>query len=145
MLRFVSGFLRAERKVAFRLDSTIPGYAENVLLQEWLPTLELAYEASKGRTVIEKLDGESQHCSYAMVVMMGYDIARDQSRARENVVHELGFFQGRYGRDVVCLLHEGGVNISTNLGSVVYCSFQIGCIFRPLYPGYQLLTFFHKV
>jgi predicted nucleotide-binding protein len=92
-----------------------------------LPTLELASRANLGRTVIEKLDQEAAHCSYAVVVMTGDDITEDgETRARENVVHEIGFFQGRYGRSRVCLLHEQGVNIPSNLGGVVYCSFPKG-------------------
>lgn len=94
--------------------------------QPKLPTLELAYEASKGRTVIEKLDGESQNCSYAVIVMTGDDVADDEVRARENVIHEIGFFQGRYGRDRVCLLHEEGVNVPSNLSGIVYVLFPKG-------------------
>ena len=94
--------------------------------QPKLPTLELAHEASKGRTVIEKLDGESQNCSYAVILMTGEDIAGDEMRARENVIHEIGFFQGRYGRDRVCLLHEEDVNVPSNLSGIVYCPFPKG-------------------
>src|ERR1700761_5843753 len=36
-------------------------------------------------------------------------------RVRENVMHEIGFFQGSYGRTFVVLLHEEGVNVPTNL------------------------------
>jgi hypothetical protein len=43
-------------------------------------------------------------------------------------VHEVGFFQGRYGRDRVILLHEDGVSIPTNLGGVVYVPFPKGQI-----------------
>lgn len=89
-----------------------------------LPFIELASRANKGRTVIEKLDEEAANCSFAVVVMTGDDlVADDETRARENVVHEIGFFQGRYGRGRVCLLHEEGVNIPSNLSGVAYCSF----------------------
>jgi hypothetical protein len=89
-----------------------------------LPILELASRANKGRTIIEKLDEEAAFCSYAVVIMTGDDLTDDEEvRARENVVHEIGFFQGRYGRRRVCLLHEEGVNIPSNLSGVAYCSF----------------------
>jgi|GEM_PF-4836550 len=92
-----------------------------------LPFLELASRPNTGRTVIEKLDEEASHCSFAVVVMTGDDITVDgEARARENVIHEIGFFQGRYGRRRVCLLHEEGVNIPSNLNGVVYCSFPKG-------------------
>ena len=61
-----------------------------------------------------------------MVVMTGDDVAEDEVRARENVVHEIGYFQDRYGRGRVCLLHEDGVNIPSNLSGVAYCSFPKG-------------------
>lgn len=58
-----------------------------------LETLELASRAGKGRTIIEKLEQESRHCSYAVVVMTGDDVTDDgEVRARENVMHEIGFF-----------------------------------------------------
>ena len=38
-------------------------------------------------------------------------------------MHEIGLFQGRYGRQRVVLLHEEGVSIPTNLAGVVYISF----------------------
>ncbi len=94
--------------------------------QPKLPTLELAHAPSKGRTVIEKLDGESQHCSFAVIVMTGDDIVDDEIRVRENVMHEIGFFQGRYGRNRVCLLNEDGVNPPSNLSGIVYCPFPKG-------------------
>jgi predicted nucleotide-binding protein len=49
-------------------------------------------------------------------------------RVRENVMHEIGFFQGRYGRKAVILLHEEGVNIPSNLGGVAYVPFPRGRI-----------------
>ena len=39
-------------------------------------------EPSGGRTIIEKLDAESRHCSYAVVIMTGEDTADDEVRAR---------------------------------------------------------------
>ena len=74
-----------------------------------LETLELATRPGRGRTIIEKLEQESRHCSYAVVVMTGDDETADgETRARENVIHEIGYFQGRYGRSRVCLLHGEG-------------------------------------
>ena len=64
-----------------------------------------------------------------MIVMTGDDIANaGEPRVRENVMHEIGFFQGRYGRKAVILLHEDGVNIPTNLSGLVYVAFPKGNI-----------------
>ena len=43
-------------------------------------------------------------------------------------MHEIGFFQGRYDRTGVVLMHEDGVNIPTNLSGVAYIPFPNGNI-----------------
>lgn len=86
-----------------------------------METLELAQSANRGRTVLQKLDEESGKCSYAVVVMTGDDKAEDGTpRARENVMHEIGFFQGKFGLPNVCLLYEEGTNIPSNIHGLVY-------------------------
>lgn len=91
-------------------------------------TLELAQEANMGRTVMEKLNQESTKCTCAVIVMTGDDKAGDETRARENVLHEIGFFQGKYGFENVILLHEEGVNIPSNIHGLVYISFPKGTV-----------------
>lgn len=87
-------------------------------------TLELAQEANLGRTVLQKLFEESRKCSIAVIVMTGDDITEDgEIRARENVMHEIGFFQGLYGLNNIVLLHESGVNIPSNIHGLVYIPF----------------------
>ncbi len=89
-----------------------------------IDTLELAQEPNKGRTVLQKLNEESDKCSYCVVVMTGDDlISEGEVRARENVMHEIGFFQGKYGLDKVCLLYEEGTNIPSNIHGLVYIPF----------------------
>lgn len=90
----------------------------------YLPTIELAQEPNAGRTIIEKLIDNAERCDSAVIVMTGDDFTQqDESRVRENVMHEIGFFQGLYGRNFVILLHEEGVNIPTNLSGVAYVPF----------------------
>lgn len=101
-------------------------YKVQVFLEKDLciPTLELAQEPNLGRTVLQKLNEESDKCSVAIIVMTGDDIAAgDEVRARENVMHEIGFFQGKYGLRNVVLLHEEGVNIPSNIHGLVYIGF----------------------
>ncbi len=52
--------------------------------------------------------------------------ASGQARARENVIHEIGFFQGKYGLSRVCLLYEEGVSIPSNIHGLVYAPFPKG-------------------
>ncbi len=86
-----------------------------------LSTIELEQEPSMGRTIFEKLEANAARCDSAVIVMTGDDMTKqDEARVRENVMHEIGYFQGAYGRTFVILLHEEGVNIPTNLSGVVY-------------------------
>lgn len=86
-------------------------------------TLELAQEVNLGRTVLQKLNDEASRCGVAVILMTGDDILEGEVRARENVMHEIGFFQGKYGLHNVTLLHEEGVNIPSNIHGLVYISF----------------------
>lgn len=110
-----------------------------------LDTLELAQEANQGRTILAKLLESSEKCDSAVIVMTGDDLdAAGQARARENVIHEIGFFQGKYGLNRIVLLHEEGVNIPSNIQGVVYTPFtknmvsaSFGLLVRELNAMYQ--------
>jgi hypothetical protein len=92
-----------------------------------LEVVELAEEPNRGRTISQKLADESHQCSFAVIVMTGDDLTDDnEARVRENVMHEIGFFQARYGFDRVCLLREDGVNIPSNLDGIGYSGFPKG-------------------
>jgi predicted nucleotide-binding protein len=93
------------------------------------PTMELAQRASRGHTVITKLAAAAEHCSHAVIVMTCDDVsASGAKRVRENVMHEIGYFQGRLGLNRVVLLREQGVSMPSNLGGIVYLSFRRGKI-----------------
>jgi len=92
-----------------------------------IKTLELAQEPSQGRTVLQKLEEESSRCNYAVIVMTGEDRdAEGNARARENVLHEIGYFQGKFGLSAVCVLHEEGTSLPSNIGGLVYVPFTRG-------------------
>ncbi|AJW45478.1 nucleotide-binding protein [Ralstonia mannitolilytica] len=91
-----------------------------------LPTIELAQEPNSGQTIIEKLETGAAKCDSAVIVMTGDDLAEDEVRVRENVMHEIGYFHGRYGRKRVVLLHEDGVHVPTNLAGIAYVPFPKG-------------------
>lgn len=94
-----------------------------------LPTIELAQQPNAGQTLIEKLFESAVRCDSAVIVMTGDDLANgNEARVRENVMHEIGFFQGLYGRKFVILLHEDGVNTPTNLSGIAYIPFPKGNI-----------------
>lgn len=94
-----------------------------------IPTLELAQEPNRGRTILQKLSEESDRCCYALIIMTGEDKTQEgQLRARENVIHEIGYFQGKFGLANACLLHEEGANIPSNIHGLVYIPFPPGMV-----------------
>jgi len=99
----------------------VQAYIEKQLTHLNIETLELAQEASGGLAIIEKLEKYASLCDAAVIVMSGDDSDANQvARVRENVMHEIGFFHGKYGRSKIILLHEDDVSVPTNLAGVVY-------------------------
>lgn len=61
--------------------------------------------------VTEALNHILERCGFAVCVLTAEDLSADgRWRARQNVVHEVGLFQGRYGFDRVVLLVEEGID-----------------------------------
>ena len=56
--------------------------------------------------MVEKLEAtEAEKCNKAVILLTKDDEMADGSmRSRQNVIHEIGFFQGKYGRKNVILL-----------------------------------------
>jgi DNA-binding response OmpR family regulator len=80
---------------------------------------------SAGLTVVEKLEHAAQKCFFAIILMSRDDLQADGNlRARQNVIHELGFFQGKYGRENVVLLVERGVELFTNISGIIRIEFD---------------------
>ena len=94
-----------------------------------IKTIELAQQPNVGRTILQKLDEETNNCFAAIIAMTGDDIAQDgEVRARENVLHEIGFLQGKLGLNSIILLHEESVNIPSNIHGLVYIPFPKGLV-----------------
>jgi predicted nucleotide-binding protein len=90
---------------------------------EFIPII-LHEQANQGRTVIEKVEAHGD-VGFAVVLLTPDDVGaargKDaQPRARQNVVLELGYFVGRLGRDRVCALKKGNLEIPSDFGGVVY-------------------------
>jgi predicted nucleotide-binding protein len=109
-------------------------------------TLELAQQPNQGRSILVKLDQESSRCNSAVIVMTGDDSDADgNARARENVMHEIGYFQGKFGLSRVCLLHEEGTNIPSNIHGLVYIPFTKGNISMTFGPLLRELNGLYRV
>jgi predicted nucleotide-binding protein len=85
-------------------------------------------QANQGRTVIEKVEAHGD-VGFAVVLLTPDDEGSVKGgtpapRARQNVVLELGYFVGRLGRQHVCALKRGEVEIPSDFGGVVYETFD---------------------
>ena len=83
-------------------------------------------QSNQGLTIIEKFERHAQ-VGFAVALLTPDDtgsLQGDESnlnpRARQNVIFELGFFIGQLGREGVCALTKGNVEIPSDYAGVVY-------------------------
>ena len=114
----------------------VHGHDGNVKLQvaEFLERITgerpviLHEQPHSGRTIIEKFEDHAAEVGFAVVLLTADDAGRAKgatrlkSRARQNVVLELGFFLGKLGRSRVVALYEDGVEIPSDISGVLYTS-----------------------
>lgn len=82
-----------------------------------------------GKTISERLNEMLDDATFAFLVMTAEDVVTDDEiRARQNVVHEIGLFQGRLGLRRAIILREEGCTMFSNLDGVVYILFPKGNI-----------------
>lgn len=82
-------------------------------------------KSKQGRTVIENLERITATCSSALILMTKEDQqSTGGMRARQNVIHELGYCQAKYGRERVILLLEEGVEAPSNISGILHTSFS---------------------
>lgn len=80
--------------------------------------------ARSGHTIRDILEDMLSVSTFAILVMTGEDAQGDGSmRARQNVVHEAGLFQGRLGFARAIILLEEGVENFSNVDGVQYIGF----------------------
>ena len=83
-------------------------------------------QSNRGRTIIEKFEQHAQ-VGFAVALLTPDDVGalRENTknlkpRARQNVIFEFGYFIGRLGRNRVCALTKGDVEIPSDYEGVVY-------------------------
>lgn len=100
----------------------------NDLLEEWgVKPVILKNEADDGNTVIEKFEHYGRLCAFAFVLVTPDDWVENKKmkyfQARPNVLFELGWFCGRYGRDKVRILQQKGTPLPSDLNGLVTIEF----------------------
>lgn len=85
-------------------------------------------EIDDGKTVIEKMEHYGRLCAFAFVIITPDDIAENKKKKilqpRPNVLFELGWFCGRYGRSKVRILRQKKVELPSDLGGLVTIDFE---------------------
>ncbi|ADP78102.1 TIR domain-containing protein [Pseudofrankia inefficax] len=97
-----------------------------------LEVIVLADQPNSGQTIIEKLEGHFENSAFAVILMTADDEGRLkgsadlQSRARQNVILELGYAAAKLGRRNVAILFEDGVEMPSDFHGVGRTLFDSG-------------------
>lgn len=93
-----------------------------------LDPIILHEQANEGKTIIEKFETHAD-VAFAVVLLTPDDVGGQANepdkalpRARQNVIFELGFFIGKLGRNRVCALHKGDVELPSDYHGILYVS-----------------------
>lgn len=111
-----------------------------MLKEMGLEPIILHEQPDKGRTIIEKFEEVCEDVGFAFVIITPDNVGMDRElyekmkaeeyksgfryRARQNVVFELGFFYGKLGRNRVCCLYKGNVELLSDISGVLYIEFK---------------------
>ena len=120
---------------------------KTILKKLGLAPIVLHEQPSGSRTIVEKLEKYSD-VGYAFVILtpddvfiptvLGHEIDKKKGtikdlhfltgqlirRARQNVVLEFGYFMNLLGRDRVCCLYKGDVELPSDMHGIVYIPFK---------------------
>jgi predicted nucleotide-binding protein len=99
-----------------------------------LEPIILHEQASAGMTIIEKIEHYSNDADFALVLYTPCDRGRGaletnvpaRNRARQNVVFEHGYLMAKFGRENVCALVKGAIEIPNDTSGVVYVDLDAG-------------------
>jgi predicted nucleotide-binding protein len=113
--------------VAHGHDGELKHVVARLIERQGIEAVILSEQSNQGQTIIEKLEREGDAAAaVCLFTADDIDCKRDsdeqQSRARQNVVFEAGFFIGRNGRSNIVSLVDPGVEILSDLHGVVYTS-----------------------
>ena len=94
-----------------------------------LEPVVLSEQPDLGLTIIEKLEHYGKDCDFALILLSADDQTPTGGfRARQNVIHELGYYHALLGRNRVLLLKEIDVELFSNISGLIYKEFPKGSI-----------------
>lgn len=106
-------------------DGELKQSVARIVEKQGIEAIILSEQANQGRTIIEKFEDFSD-VSGAICLFTADDLGHakanptEQSRARQNVVLEAGYFMGKLGRNRTVILADKGIEMPSDLSGVVY-------------------------
>jgi predicted nucleotide-binding protein len=89
-----------------------------------LQTLTFESESRTSETIVNILEQFLEETSFAILIFTAEDeTSNGDLRARQNVIHEAGLFQGRLGFDKVIILKENKTEEFSNIAGLQYIPF----------------------
>jgi predicted nucleotide-binding protein len=99
----------------------------SVIQRAGLTPVILHQQANEGKTIIEKFEKHGSAAGFAVVIATPDDVGGLAApspdlkpRARQNVIGEMFWFAGRLGRDKVCTLVKGDIDMPSDVAGVGY-------------------------
>jgi hypothetical protein len=115
---------RINNKIAFIIhghDNELKTEVQLLLKRAGVNCIVLHEQADKGRTIIDKLIGETETAGYAIALLTPDDLTKDGiTRARQNVILEVGYFLGALGKERLRMIVKGEVEIPSDLHGILY-------------------------
>ena len=89
-----------------------------------------AYETGNraGHTIRDILENMAEKSTFAFLVLTGEDKTDSGIRARQNVIHECGLFQGKLGYNRAIMIVEHGIELASNFDGIQQLRFKRGRI-----------------
>lgn len=111
----------------------LKNYLQNTL--KFSEPIILHEQPSLGKTILEKLEHYGSKIDVVFVLLTPDDVVasseksnEEKRRARQNVIFELGYFLGSFGRDSgrVFLLHKGPIELPSDIAGLIYIDIKDG-------------------
>lgn len=103
-------------------------------------------ESQTGRSIADALRDFHKETGFAIVVMTAEDeTSTNTKRTRQNVIHEIGFFQGKLGFEKVAILKQDNVESFSNIDGIQYIPFSGDDISQTFYELQRVLKREHII
>lgn len=105
-----------------------------------LATVTYESESRTGHAIVPVLEKMLNQATFAVLVFTAEDdTAEGTKRARQNVIHEAGLFQGRLGFSKAVLLVQDGVEAFSNIAGLQYIPFSDDRVEQTFYELQRVL------